>query len=177
MGPNLLAVNSNTALKTIYGFKSNVRKADFYTAFWANKNAFNVHNVIDKKIHARKRRVMSGAFADNAVKSMEKYVVANIEGACQVLKQNSIVHDEKVDLLQVQNVGTEKSSKGWMQPVNIADWCDWLTFDIMGDLAFGKAFGMFDQPQNRFAVDLVSSAAHRHLIVSLFGYRVNWRQD
>lgn len=73
--------------------------------------------------------------------------------------------NEPLDLLSVRHVGSEKREDAWTSPVNIANWCDWLTFDIMGDLAFGKAFGMLDHPQNRFAVDLVSSAAHRHLIV------------
>ena len=165
LGPNLLSVNSNTALKTVYGFKSNVRKSDFYTAFWANKNAFNVHNVIDKSIHARKRRVLSHAFSDHAVKAMDKYILTNIETACEVLIQRPGAREQKLDLLQVRHIGAARTADGWTEPVNIANWCDWLTFDIMGDLAFGKAFGMLDHPQNRFAVDLVSSAAHRHLIV------------
>jgi cytochrome P450 len=154
LGPNLLSFNTNTALKSIYGFKSNVRKSDFYTAFPANKNTFNVHSAIDKQQHARKRRVISHAFADNAIKSMEKYIVQNVEVASDLLSE---------DVKRTQN--TEK--QGWSGPRNIANWADWLTFDIMGDLVFGKAFGMLENPQNRFAVNLVSSAAHRHLIVSL----------
>ncbi len=47
----------------------------------------------------------------------------------------------------------------------MADWCNYLTFDIMGDLVFGKAFGMLERPDNRFAIDLIGNAAHRHLIV------------
>jgi cytochrome P450 len=138
-------------LKQIYGFKSNVRKADFYTAFPPNKHTFNVHNSIDKSVHARKRRVISHAFADNAIKSMEKYIVGNIDIACSMLAE------KKTD---------SEGKNGWGAPRNMAKWADWLTFDIMGDLVFGKAFGMLESPRNRFAVDLVSSAAHRHLIVS-----------
>jgi hypothetical protein len=55
---------------------------------------------------------------------------------------------------------------GWGQAKNMADWCNYLTFDVMGDLAFGKAFGMLERPDNRFALSLVGSAAQRHLIVS-----------
>lgn len=153
LGPNLLSFNTNTALKSIYGFKSNVRKSDFYTAFPANKNTFNVHSAIDKHHHARKRRVISHAFADNAVKSMEKYILQNIEVASSLLSE---------DIKKTESM----ENKGWSNPRNMANWADWLTFDIMGDLVFGKAFGMLENPQNRFAVNLVSSAAHRHLIVS-----------
>lgn len=67
-GPNSLSFNSNTALKDIYGFKSNARKADFYKAFWASKDSASTHSSIDKAIHARKRRVLSHAFSDAAIK-------------------------------------------------------------------------------------------------------------
>jgi cytochrome P450 len=147
-----LSFNTNTALKSIYGFKSNVRKANFYEAFPANKNAVSIHSSIDKTTHARKRRLISHAFADNAIKSMEKHILHNIDNATNVLNDDINRSD-----------AMEKHS--WSVPRNVANWADWLTFDIMGDLVFGKAFGMMENPQNRFAVKLVSSAAHRHVIV------------
>jgi hypothetical protein len=159
LGPNLLSFNTNTALKQIYGHKSNVRKSDFYSAFPANKHTFNVHSAIDKSLHARKRRVISHAFADSAIKSMEKYVIANIDLACDLIA-------EDVKKGQDQPWSPIEEKGGWSIPRNVANWADWLTFDIMGDLVFGKAFGMLEAPQNRFAVDLVSNAARRHLIVS-----------
>lgn len=85
---------------------------------------------------------------------MEKYVLQNIEVATDLLHED------------VKQASVGEKGAAWSNPRNIANWADWLTFDIMGDLVFGKAFGMLDHPQNRFAVDLVSSAAHRHLIVS-----------
>ncbi|KAL1612329.1 hypothetical protein SLS60_000555 [Paraconiothyrium brasiliense] len=144
LGPNTLSCNTSTALKAIYGFRANVRKADFYTAFPANKKTVNVHSSIDKMQHARKRRVMSHAFSDQAIKSLEKYILANVRTACRLL-------------------GGKKGGEN--EPWNAADWCNWLVFDIMGDLVFGKAFGMLESPANRFAVDLVGNAAHRHLII------------
>lgn len=162
IGPNLLSFNTNTALKQIYGHKSNVRKSDFYTAFPANKHTFNVHSAIDKSLHARKRRVISHAFADGAIKSMEKYIIANIDVACELLATD--VKRGQAEAMLTWNPTAEKEE--WSVPRNIASWADWLTFDIMGDLVFGKAFGMLEGPQNRFAVDLVSNAARRHLIVS-----------
>jgi len=164
LGPNLLSFNTNSALKSIYGFKSNVRKADFYTAFPANKATFNVHNVIDKTIHTRKRRVISHAFSDSAINTMEKYIVGNINIATDLISEDVI-----------KGSSTEKG--GWSLPRNMASWADWLTFDIMGDLAFGKAFGMLENPANRFAVDLVSSAAHRHLICGTHLTIHNWHLD
>jgi hypothetical protein len=92
---------------------------------------------------------------------MEKYIIANIDVACDLIADD-------VKKGQDQLVWSPMEEKGgWSVPRNVASWADWLTFDIMGDLVFGKAFGMLEAPQNRFAVDLVSNAARRHLIVSL----------
>jgi hypothetical protein len=154
IGPNSLSFNSSTALRTIYMPRANVRKADFYTAFPANKRTFNVHSSIDKQMHARKRRVISHAFSDAAIKSLEKYILANVRTGCRLL-------GEKAEAAQKKGEKAE-----WVDTWNAANWCNWLVFDIMGDLVFGKAFGMLESPVNRFAVDLVSNAAHRHLIVS-----------
>lgn len=153
-GPNSLSFNTNTALKTIYGHQPKVKKSQFYSVFPPTKDTFNTHSSIDKASHARKRRVLSHAFSKNAIESMEKYVLANVRAFCQIDgKGKSGYADSK--------------QAEWSAPLNMADWCNYLTFDVMGDLCFGKAFEMIERPQNRHVIDLISSAAHMHLIVGL----------
>ncbi|KAK4238798.1 cytochrome P450-like protein [Achaetomium macrosporum] len=146
-GPNSLSINSNTALKEIYGFRANVRKAEFYDAFV--HPAPNTHNARDKDLHARKRRVLSHAFSDGAIKEVERYILANIRTFCEAIGDYGRAIQDK---------------KGWSSPKNMSDWCNWLAMDILGDLCFGKAFHMLDRPDNRYAVDLVGVAAQRHLL-------------
>ena len=157
-GPNSLSFNTNTALKDIYGFGKNVRKADFYSAFPATKDAYSTHSAIDRSMHARKRRVLSHAFSDTAIKSMEKYILDHIRSFCANLGEKSF---------QSNTVSTIEK-KGWTEPKNISDQTNYLTFDIMGDLCFGKAFGMLEKPDNRFAIDLVTNAASRHLVCGTY---------
>jgi cytochrome P450 len=153
-GPNSVSINSASALKTIYGHKSNVKKGIFYTSFPPTKDTFNTHSSIDKAAHARKRRVLSHAFSENAVKSMERYVLGNIRTFC-----------EKLGTQPSTQVLGEKESNGWSVAQNMADWCNYLTFDVMGDLCFGKAFEMLEHKENRHVIDLIGNAAHMHLIV------------
>ncbi|KAF2027825.1 cytochrome P450 [Setomelanomma holmii] len=162
LGPNLLSVNTASGLKTIYGFRSNVRKASFYEAFPSTPKAVSVHSAIDKMQHARKRRVMSHAFSDQAIKSLEKYILANVRVACDLLGRRS---------------NSPISEKGWTDQWNIAHLCEWLVFDIMGDLVFGKAFNMLESPTNRFATEMVGNAAHRHLICGTHLSIHNWHLD
>lgn len=154
-GPNSLSANSNTALRDIYGFKSNVRKADFYSVFPPTKDTFNTHSSIDKASHARKRRVLAHAFSETALKSMEKYMLTNerlfLERLCPQPDTEKAV---------------AKKTTEWGVALNMADWANYLTFDIMGDLAFGQSFRLLERSDNRFAIDLIGNAAHRHLIVS-----------
>jgi hypothetical protein len=95
--------------------------------------------------------VLSHAFSDGAVKAMERYILQNVRAFTEGLGASSAT------------VGPER--KGWGLGQNMADWCNYLTFDVMGDLCFGKAFGMLEKEDNRFAIELIGNAAHRHLIV------------
>ena len=124
-GPNSLSFNSNTALKDIYGFRANVRKAEFYNAFV--HPAPNTHNSRDKDVHARKRRVLSHAFSDSAIKEVERYILGNVRTFCQEIGRDG---------------STE--TKGWSSPKNMTDWCNYLAMDVLGDLCFGKAFHMLE---------------------------------
>lgn len=154
-------MNTNTALKTIYGFKANVRKSDFYSAFPANKHAYSTHSAIDRGVHARKRRILSQAFSDSALKSMEDHMLAHIRTFCSRLGERAFPKGRSTESI-------EKHSDSWSMAQNIADWANWLAFDVMGDLCFGKSFGMLEEPTNRFATDLIANAAHRHLICGTY---------
>jgi hypothetical protein len=165
IGPNTLSINSATALKSIYGFKANVIKSDFYDAFPATKGSVNTHSARVKEVHARKRRVLSHAFGDKALGELEKYVLANITLGLSLLTAKANAAEKQIGGIGEKGEG-EGWQDGWQGEWNMADWCNWLVFDIMGDLVFGKAFGMLESEQNRFAVELVGMAAKRHLIVS-----------
>ncbi|KAH8588815.1 cytochrome P450 [Bisporella sp. PMI_857] len=154
-GPNSLSINSNTALKAIYGHKANVKKSQFYESFPPTKDTFNTHSSIDKASHARKRRVLSHAFSDGALRSMEKYILANVQNFTSALGRKPI------GLLSEKSQETTQ----WSVPQNMADWSNYLTFDVMGDLCFGKAFEMLEHERNHHVIDLLGSAAHMHLIL------------
>ncbi|RDL38715.1 putative cytochrome P450 67 [Venustampulla echinocandica] len=152
-GPNSLSINTNTALKTIYGHRANVQKSQFYSVFPPTKDTANTHSSIDKSNHARKRRVLSHAFSDGAIKSMEKYILANVRTFCSRLGPPPTFSEKQV------------GEKGWGVAQNMALWCNYLAFDVMGDLCFGKAFEMLESEKNHRVIDLMENAAHMHLIL------------
>lgn len=146
--PNIISINSSSALKSIYGhspLSRSLQKSNFYSAFPAVKGVCNTHNSINKTDHARKRRVLSAAFSDNALRSMEGMVLGNIE-----------VFTNEIDRISVQQ----------KKAIDMGEMFSWLTFDVMGELCFGKSFGMLKDNTTRFVTHLIAQAAHSHYIVS-----------
>ncbi|EXK33073.1 hypothetical protein FOXG_05969 [Fusarium oxysporum f. sp. lycopersici 4287] len=121
--PNSVLINTPTGLKTIFNNKANVKKAEYYKTYPRNVHVMTTWNTIDKTMHARKRRVMNHAFSDKALRSCEPFIQSNI--------------DRWIELLD-QEIGEKK----WSPSLNMARWADHLIFDTLGELCFGKSFGM-----------------------------------
>ena len=139
-------MNSVTGLHDIYGHGKKIRKAEFYSAFPAIKGVWNTHNAIDKGIHGRKRRVLSQAFSDAALKGMESVMLLHIRQLCSILAGE----------------GKEGKEGKW----NMADWFSYLSYDVMGELCFGKSYDMLIDGARRGVIGLVDRAAFRHYVVS-----------
>lgn len=129
-----------------------MKKADFYNAFPAIKGVYNTHNAIDKVVHGRKRRVLSQAFSDHALKGMEDVMLLHVRQLCAVLSGE--FPDAKID-------------GGKSVICNMGDLFSYLTYDVMGELCFGKSFDMLISNTRRQMVELVDRAAHRHYVVSI----------
>jgi cytochrome P450 len=143
VAPNMLSFNTASALKTIYGHSAAARciqKGQFYTAYPAVKGVHNTHNAISKLEHGFKKRVLSVAFSEAALKSMEGMVIDAV--------------DKLID-------GVRRDGKNG---VDMGERFSWLTFDVMGELCFGKTFGMLTDPAQRFVTDLIGKATHNHYI-------------
>lgn len=50
--------------------------------------------------------------------------------------------------------------------IDMGEMFSWLTFDVMGELCFGKSFGMLRNEATRFVTHLIAQATHSHYIVS-----------
>lgn len=124
--PNAVVMNSPSAYKTIFGNKGNVKKTEsYYRAFPHNIKITNTWNCTSIETHARKRRVLNNAFSDRALRGMEPFVHSNTDRWLDIIKEQ-----------------TSQGSGGWTKPLNMAQEVNYLVFDILGDLCFGKQFNM-----------------------------------
>ncbi|BCR85958.1 cytochrome P450 [Aspergillus chevalieri] len=162
VAPNFVSINSVQGLYDIYGHGKRLKKADFYNAFPAIKGVYNTHNAIDKVVHGRKRRVLSQAFSDHALKGMEDVMLLHVRQLCAVLS------GEFSD-------GKKDGGKGVV--CNMGDLFSYLTYDVMGELCFGKSFDMLISKTRRQMVELVDKAAHRHYVCGLWMPLDRWHLD
>ena len=149
-GPNSVSINNNTALQDIYGAKANVQKSKYYTAFPAAKGAFSTHSVIDRSVHARKKRVLSQAFSEQALRGLEPHIIAIVRIFCNQLK---LGHSKN---------SSEKDQGAWSKAKNMARWTNYMSYDILGEICYGKSFETLEKPNNRFALDLVEKSTTYH---------------
>ena len=125
----------------IYSRGANVKKSKAYRAFETTPTAHDLQSTVDKTAHTRKRRVMSQAFSESAIKSLEAHIYRHVDAFLACLG--------------------EENSKDWSEAKNAAHWCSYLSFDFMAELVFGKSFEMLQRPDNRFILDLIQYAAFR----------------
>jgi len=56
------------------------------------------------------------------------------------------------------------------EPILINDWCHFITFDAMGDIAFGKSYGQLESGKIHKGIALI----HQWLGFSVYALQVPW---
>jgi hypothetical protein len=105
-GPNKLLVNSASGVHDIYGHKSNVKKAQFYSQFHRGllPSALSAY---DKDDHAPRRKVLNPSFSEVALKQYD----------ITIAKHADIFIDKMVE------ENSSSSSSYWSVGRNMALWC------------------------------------------------------
>ncbi|KAL8822413.1 MAG: hypothetical protein Q9191_006853, partial [Dirinaria sp. TL-2023a] len=132
--PNSVVFNSPTAYNAIYNSRANVKKSIFYEAWSRNEREINTFVAVDRAVHDKKRRVSALAFSDRSIQAAEEFIIEHVDRWCDMM--------------------LDGDNEGWSAPRNMAHWCDYLTFDILGDLCFGRSFES-TRPEGKQARELL----------------------
>jgi cytochrome P450 len=152
-GPNHISINDASALEPIYGHQANTRKSSFYGAFYG----VNILNIVDKKAHAQKRRVIARGISDKGIREIEPHILSIIQMWCKTLVHQGIKDNE------------------WSKPKDMARSAASLVLDVFGQVGFGRSFNAcLNQAQ-----DLIDLMALNLKIVNLVGQMpllqsINW---
>lgn len=125
--PNELSFNSAQSWKDIYGFRQGHKpfiKSDFYDGgSFAGRGVHSIVSERDVDAHGQMRKYLSHAFSDRSLSEQEEMIARTIT--------------KFVDLAGER--GQHKG--GW----DIGKAYEMMTFDIIGDLAFGEPFGGLEE--------------------------------
>lgn len=105
----------------------------------------NMASTTDKVVHARKRRIISHAMSDAALRSYEPTIIEKIELFCK----------------QIQNPDTFGGPYK-----NMSRWFSYLTYDTMGALTFSQSYDMLTKDDVHYIQPLIDSYQHSQVIVS-----------
>ncbi|GKZ89036.1 hypothetical protein AnigIFM59636_010174 [Aspergillus niger] len=85
----------------------------------------------DRKAHDERRRVWSAAFGDKAVRGYEQRLLPYLNHLMAYFSSQAVAN----------------------KPVNVIKWFELYSYDFMGNLTFGKSFGMLEAHQDHWAID------------------------
>ncbi|MCJ1385613.1 hypothetical protein MMC17_008736 [Xylographa soralifera] len=150
-GPNRLAVNSITGLQAIYGTKANVQKSYWYHAFTHVFGSESTQTTIDPKLHGIKRRIISQALSEHAIRAMEPHILKNVRLFCEKLKEGESSAMDAPDMAFLSS---------WSSSKNVARWAGYFAFDTMSDMCFSRSSEMLLKPDNRFILNMLSEGVN-----------------
>ncbi|RTE83834.1 hypothetical protein BHE90_001594 [Fusarium euwallaceae] len=119
IGPNFLSFNHPDAMKEIRGHRKTGTGENSKEPHAATPNADNIIGA-NRPDHQRFRRALANGFSARTMQDQQPIIKSYIDSFIRVL------HEECAD---------------GKDPLNIEKWLNFLTFDLVGDLAFGESFG------------------------------------
>ncbi|KAI1386119.1 cytochrome P450 [Hypoxylon trugodes] len=132
-GPEELTIIDASVPSAVDGPKNNCTKAVWYD-FLLPEIALNTTRSI--KDHDIRRGIWNKGFSNKALAIYEERVVEYAEMLAS----------------QIERLAREGTT------VNVSDWFYWFTFDVMGEFAFARSFGMLQDEKWHFAVRLLRKA-------------------
>ncbi|KAI0163984.1 benzoate 4-monooxygenase cytochrome P450 [Xylariaceae sp. FL1272] len=147
VAPNELSFNSATSWKDIYGIRPGHKpfiKSDFYDGgSFANRGVHSIVSERDVDAHSNMRKYLSSAFSDRALSEQESLITESI--------------DKFIELLPTRGDGYD-----------IGLGFEMLTFDIIGDLAFGESFGAIESAEPHPWIAIILGALKQGALVDVF---------
>ncbi|KAJ5956786.1 cytochrome P450 monooxygenase [Penicillium viridicatum] len=144
--PNRLLVNTTEGLKEIYQSAKQIQKSPDYQVM--NLKVASTFTEVDKKIHERKRRLVSHGFSDASLRLYEPRILTN------------------VTKLVNRILSSKKAEDGWTESLNIGDFAGDFAFDVMTSVIYGLCYNLQEDPKYRFIIPVISGVNFRIGILS-----------
>jgi cytochrome P450 len=133
--PNSVSFNTLSAAESIYTSReANVRKGDWYQCVRDSAGGFeSTFTARDKARHALKRRILAHAFSERALREYEPRIKCLTRNWLECI------------------VGASDADGS----IDFAAWANYIIFDILGNLCYGKDFGLRSSSKDRYVTELL----------------------
>jgi len=146
IGPNDLSVIDADGTQVISAPNSKCTKGPWY----ANDTPLiSLHTTRDRAAHDRRRRIWAPAFSDKALRGYENRVQTINDMLISKLKETN----GRV-ITEILPICTDKYSG---KSVDASNLLNLYSFDVMGDLAFGRSFNMVESGKVHWAIKLLNA--------------------
>jgi cytochrome P450 len=122
--------------------------------------------------HAQMRRVLSHGFSDRGLRDVEPRMIAMLDKMTDRLmslctRPKRLRRKQATTCAKIPGEAT----------VDIAKWCNFLTFDMIGELAFGQSYGCLETGASHPWVKPTVELTHYSGIVAVLGRRMVSHQE
>lgn len=127
IGPNTLVTDDPEVVKRMWAVRSKYKKGDFYDAVRFDPSRDNIISTRDDEKHNILRAKMAAGYAGKENEGLERGIDQGIMAFIGLIERNYV------------------SEGAIYRPMDFARAAQYLTLDIIGDIAFGKDFGHLAQ--------------------------------
>ncbi|KAI4121446.1 MAG: hypothetical protein LQ338_006353 [Usnochroma carphineum] len=130
LAPDEVSFANKEAWDDIYTFRRGHKRAlrDKVFATAPNDEVDNLITTTDPKFHMRVRGLLSNSFTENSLRTQHPL----------------IQHHANTLVLKLRELAAKGDARSGAL-VNITDWVNFFTMDVIGDLAFGEPFGCIER--------------------------------
>ncbi|KAI2629509.1 cytochrome P450 ClCP1 [Hypoxylon sp. NC1633] len=142
IGPDELAFSDPQAWKDIYGHRQNGEpELPKYDGLYRildilPRGIINAH----RDEHSMLRRQLSHGFSERSMQAQEPIIGAYVDLLIRRLHEQC---------------------NGGATPLNMREWLNWITFDVIGDLGFGSSFGCLEKTDYHPWVKLITNSVRQ----------------
>ncbi|KJZ71038.1 hypothetical protein HIM_09565 [Hirsutella minnesotensis 3608] len=131
VGPNEISFATADAWRDIYEYRPGHKEAPKDKTWYIAPNDAppNIVTTTDTKVRARMRKYLGNSFTEAALKDQQPI----IEGYADLF------------ISRIRDMALQAGDSGAL--VDMTDWINFFTVDVIGDLAFGEPFGCLDKSE------------------------------
>jgi hypothetical protein len=164
VAPNELALAYDGVWEEVQGGANEMPKWATFYRVQPNQTGFIM--TAPREEHSQMRRALSYGFSDRGIRDMESRMIGMLDKMLDRLLELCGGRD---DVLPADQPAHEDANLGGAV-IDIAKWCNFLTFDMIGELTFGESYECLDTTSYHPWVKPIVELTHYSGILATLGF-------